>query len=143
MHAMTGRRLGAYQVQECIGAGGMGEVYRARDTRLGRDVAIKILPAVFTSDPERLARSEREAGVLAALNHPNIVTFYGFAEEPAEAGPHEKVAGLDEKVAGLHEKVVGAAPSRNIVWNRLVGVPNSGVEPSPTATAVSFPSAAT
>ena len=77
---LTGRRLGVYQVQERIGAGGMGEVYRARDTRLGRDVAIKILPAVFTSDSERLARFEREARVLAALNHPNIATIHGVEE---------------------------------------------------------------
>ena len=77
---LTGRRLGVYQVQERIGAGGMGEVYRARDTRLGRDVAIKILPSAFTSDPERLARFEREARVLAALNHPNIATIHGVEE---------------------------------------------------------------
>ena len=68
---LSGRRLGAYQVHERIGVGGMGEVYRARDTRLGRDVAIKILPRLFTSDPERLARFEREARVLASLNHPH------------------------------------------------------------------------
>ena len=100
---LTGRRLGVYQVQECIGAGGMGEVYRARDTGLGRDVAIKILPAVFTSDPERLARFEREARVLASLNHPNIAAIYGFAEEPAEAGPHEKMvgAGFSRPISGL------------------------------------------
>jgi serine/threonine protein kinase len=67
---LTGRRLGVYQVHARIGAGGMGEVYRARDTRLGRDVAIKILPRHFISDPDRLARFEREARVLASLNHP-------------------------------------------------------------------------
>ena len=85
---LTGRRLGVYQVQERIGAGGMGEVYRARDTRLGRDVAIKILPTVFTSDPDRLARFEREARVLASLNHPNIGAIYGLEEGPAETGSH-------------------------------------------------------
>ena len=69
---LTGRRLGAYQILAPIGAGGMGEVYRARDTRLGRDVAIKILPPVFTADAGRLARFEREARVLASLNHPHI-----------------------------------------------------------------------
>ena len=72
---LTGRRLGAYQILAPLGAGGMGEVYRARDTRLGRDVAIKILPRMFTSDPERLARFEREARMLAALNHPHIGAF--------------------------------------------------------------------
>ena len=77
---LTGRRLGAYQVHERIGAGGMGEVYRARDTQLGRDVAIKILPRVFTSDPERLARFEREARVLASLNHPHIGAIYGLED---------------------------------------------------------------
>ena len=78
--ALTGRRLGAYQVEARLGAGGMGEVYRARDTKLGRDVAIKILPRVFTSDPERLARFEREARVLAALNHPNIGAIFGVED---------------------------------------------------------------
>jgi serine/threonine protein kinase len=78
--SLTGRRLGVYHVQERIGAGGMGEVYIARDTRLGRDVAIKILPQVFTADPDRLARFEREARVLASLNHPNIGAIYGVEE---------------------------------------------------------------
>ncbi len=77
---ITGRRLGVYEVQERIGAGGMGEVYRARDTRLGRDVAIKILPSIFTSDPARLARFEREARVLALLNHPHIGAIYGLED---------------------------------------------------------------
>jgi serine/threonine-protein kinase len=75
---LTGRRLGVYQLKDRIGVGGMGEVYRARDTNLGRDVAIKILPRAATSDPDRLARFEREARVLAALNHPNIATIHGF-----------------------------------------------------------------
>ena len=77
---LTGRRLGAYQVHERIGVGGMGEVYRARDTKLGRDVAIKILPRLFTSDPDRLARFEREARVLASLNHPHIGAIYGLED---------------------------------------------------------------
>jgi eukaryotic-like serine/threonine-protein kinase len=78
--SLSGRRLGVYQLQEQIGAGGMGEVYRARDTRLARDVAIKILPPAFTTDPARLARFEREARALAALNHPNIATIHGVEE---------------------------------------------------------------
>jgi serine/threonine protein kinase len=69
---LEGQRIGVYEIGPLLGAGGMGEVYRARDTRLRRDVAIKVLPSVFTSDPERLARFEREARVLAALNHPYI-----------------------------------------------------------------------
>ena len=77
---LTGRRLGVYQVQALLGVGGMGEVYRAHDTRLRRDVAIKILPRAFTADPDRLARFEREARVLASLNHPNIATIYGVEE---------------------------------------------------------------
>jgi len=78
--ALTGRRIGAYQIQTLLGAGGMGEVYRARDTKLGRDVAIKILPSGFTADPDRLARFEREARMLAALNHPHIGAIYGLEE---------------------------------------------------------------
>jgi eukaryotic-like serine/threonine-protein kinase len=77
---IEGRRFGAYQVQALLGAGGMGEVYRARDTKLQRDVAVKFLPPAFTSDPERLSRFEREARMLAALNHPNIGAIYGFEE---------------------------------------------------------------
>jgi serine/threonine protein kinase/Tol biopolymer transport system component len=76
----AGSRLGNYTVVAPLGAGGMGEVYRARDARLGRDVAIKILPRVFTSDPERLARFEREARVLASLNHPHIAGIYGIED---------------------------------------------------------------
>ena len=67
-----GRRIGVYEIRALLGAGGMGEVYRARDTKLDRDVAIKILPSAFTSDPDRLARFEREARLLASLNHPHI-----------------------------------------------------------------------
>jgi Tol biopolymer transport system component len=78
--AMSGHTLGAYHLQALLGAGGMGEVYRARDMKLGRDVAIKILPRAMTSDPDRLARFEREARMLAALNHPNICAIYGLEE---------------------------------------------------------------
>jgi serine/threonine protein kinase/Tol biopolymer transport system component len=78
--SIIGRRLGAYEILVQIGEGGMGQVYRARDTKLGRDVAIKILPPAFTSDPERLARFAREARVLAALNHPHIGAIYGLED---------------------------------------------------------------
>jgi serine/threonine protein kinase len=71
-----GHRLGPYEVVSFLGAGGMGEVYRARDTRLDREVAIKILPAELASEPERLKRFEREARAASALNHPNIVTIH-------------------------------------------------------------------
>ena len=73
-----GTRLGPYNVTEQIGAGGMGEVYRATDTNLGRQVAIKVLPDNFAQDPDRLARFEREARTLAVLNHPNIAAIYGL-----------------------------------------------------------------
>jgi hypothetical protein len=78
--SLIGRQLGAYRVDAWLGAGGMGEVYRARDTKLGRDVAIKILPRLFVSEPERLARFEREARVLASLNHPHIGAIYGLED---------------------------------------------------------------
>jgi Tol biopolymer transport system component len=77
---LSGARIGAYEVVSLLGKGGMGEVYRARDARLNRDVAVKILPAAFASDPDRLARFKREAQVLASLNHPNIAAIYGFEE---------------------------------------------------------------
>ena len=86
MSLSTGARLGAYEVLGPLGAGGMGEVYRARDAKLHRDVALKILPEAFAADPERLARFEREAHALAALTHPHIATIYGMHEERAEGG---------------------------------------------------------
>jgi tetratricopeptide (TPR) repeat protein len=78
--SLIDRRIGAYRILSFLGAGGMGEVYRARDDKLGRDVAIKLLPSSFTADPERLARFEREARLLAALNHPYIAAIYGYEE---------------------------------------------------------------
>src|SRR6201987_3908194 len=78
MPISTGSRLGSYELLAQIGAGGMGEVYQAHDTKLGRDVAIKVLPEAFTHDSERLSRFQREAKMLAALNHPNIATIYGL-----------------------------------------------------------------
>src|ERR1700704_5528094 len=80
MPLSAGARLGPYEILSAIGAGGMGEVYRARDTKLGRDVALKILPDVFASDPDRLARFTREAQTLAALNHPHIAHIHGLEE---------------------------------------------------------------
>jgi Tol biopolymer transport system component len=80
MPLTAGSRLGPYEVESSLGAGGMGEVYRARDIRLHRDVAIKILPDVFANDPERLARFQREAQVLASLNHPHIAHVYGLED---------------------------------------------------------------
>jgi eukaryotic-like serine/threonine-protein kinase len=75
-----GARLGRYEVLHPIGKGGMGEVFKATDTTLQRSVAIKLLPAVFAADPDRVARLEREAKLLAALNHPNIAAIHGLEE---------------------------------------------------------------
>ncbi len=80
MPLTPGTSLGPYSVTAKIGEGGMGEVWQARDTTLDRDVALKVLPEAFTSDPDRLARFEREAKVLASLNHPNIGSIYGLEE---------------------------------------------------------------
>ena len=80
MALQPGTRLGVYEVTAQIGEGGMGQVYRARDTTLNRDVALKILPDAFASDPDRLARFTREAQTLASLNHPNIAHIHGLEE---------------------------------------------------------------
>ena len=80
MTLTAGTRLGLYEVAAQIGAGGMGEVYQAHDTKLGRDVAIKVLPEAVAHDSERLARFQREAKMLASLNHPNIATIYGLEQ---------------------------------------------------------------
>jgi len=77
---MIGRTLAHYRINAAIGAGGMGEVYRATDTKLNREIALKILPPDMARDPERLARFQREARTVAALNHPNIVTIYSVEE---------------------------------------------------------------
>ena len=80
MPLQIGARLGPYEILSALGAGGMGEVYRARDTKLNRDVAIKVLPDIFATDPERLARFKREAQVLAALDHPHIAHIHGLED---------------------------------------------------------------
>ena len=78
MSLSPGARLGPYEITAAIGSGGMGEVYRARDSKLSRDVAIKIMPASVAGDPDRLARFEREAQAVASLSHPNIVAIFEF-----------------------------------------------------------------
>jgi serine/threonine protein kinase len=83
MALAAGTRLGAYEITALIGAGGMGEVYRAHDRKLDRNVAVKILPELLAADPERLARFKREAQLLASLNHPNIAGIYGFEDSGA------------------------------------------------------------
>src|SRR2546425_11109460 len=99
MAILTGTRLGPHEMLSALGAGGMGEVYRAHDTKLGRDVAIKILPHAFVSDPEGVARFQREARTLASLNHPNIGGIYGLEE-------------ADGATALVLELVGGAHPRR-------------------------------
>ena len=79
--SLIGRQLGSYEILSLLGAGGMGEVYRARDTKLNRDVALKILPDAFALDADRRARLRREAQAVAALNHPHIVTIFSIEED--------------------------------------------------------------
>jgi eukaryotic-like serine/threonine-protein kinase len=106
MPLSTGTRLGSYELLAQIGAGGMGEVYKARDTKLGRDVAVKVLPEAFARDPERLSRFQREAKMLASLNHPNIATIYGLEQSN---GVHFLIM---ELVPGetLRERIAKEAP---------------------------------
>src|SRR5882672_8132307 len=135
MAILPGRRLGPYEILSAIGAGGMGEVYRAHDTKLGRDVAIKVLPANFVNDPERLSRFQREARMLAALNHANIATIYGLEQsggvtclvmelvsgetlaERVKAGP----VGIEEalKIAAQIAEALEAAHEKNIIHRDL------------------------
>ena len=110
MSLPAGARLGPYEILGLVGSGGMGEVYRARDPRLGRDVAIKVLPAEVGTDPGRLRRFEQEARAVAALNHPNILTVF-------DVGTHEGAPYIvTELLEGqsLRERLKeGALPARN------------------------------
>ena len=96
----AGTKIGGYEILSALGAGGMGEVYRARDARLNRDVAIKVLPALLARDPDRLARFEREAQTLAALNHPNVAQIYGVVDASAASGADAVPALVMELVPG-------------------------------------------
>src|SRR5438552_17343036 len=93
MSLQIGKQVGSYEITSLIGKGGMGEVYRARDTRLQRDVALKFLPEAFASDPDRLSRFQREAQVLASLNHPHIAAIYGLEEVKPNAWVMERGCG--------------------------------------------------
>jgi len=101
----SGARIGPYEILAPLGAGGMGEVYRARDTRLGRDVAVKVLPAAFSVDPDRLRRFQQEARAASALNHPNILTIYDVGEQ--EGSPYVVSELLEGET--LRERLAGAA----------------------------------
>jgi len=116
MTLTSGTRLGPYDISDMIGVGGMGEVYRARDTTLGRDVAIKVLPEAFAHDPERLARFEREAKTLASLNHPNIAQIYGL-----------------EKSGGTHALVMELVEGPTLA-DRIAGVSSGGPKGPPLRT---------
>ena len=112
MALSAGTRLGSYEILGPLGAGGMGEVYRARDARLNRDVALKVLPAALDDDPDRLARFTREAQTLAALSHPNIATIYGVEQSAgsASAGMHALVMELVEGEDLAQQLARGAIP---------------------------------
>src|SRR4029079_2174657 len=100
MSLTSGARLGPYEIVAPVGAGGMGEVFRARDTKLSREVAVKVLPLAFAQDAERVARFKREAQILASLNHPNIAAIYGLEEGPTEGSPQGTLALVLEFVEG-------------------------------------------
>ena len=120
MTLTAGTRLGPFLITSVLGIGGMGEVYRAHDSKLGRDVALKVLPAPFQADEQRLARFEREARALASLNHPNIATIYGLEQHD---GVHALVM---ELVAGrtLHDRITTAvAPSDHSGGGRRSAIP--------------------
>ena len=135
MALAAGSKLGSYEVVAPIGSGGMGEVYQAHDTKLGRDVAVKVLPANFVNDPERLSRFQREARMLAALNHPNIATIYGLEQSGAvtclvmELVPGETLAervkagllGIEEalKIAVQIAEALEAAHEKSIIHRDL------------------------
>ncbi len=107
MPLQPGTRLGPYEVTAQIGVGGMGEVYRATDTTLNRQVAVKVLPESLASDAERIARFEREAKTLASLNHPNIAAIYGFEKS---SGVHALVMELVEGPTLADRIAQGAIP---------------------------------
>src|SRR5438094_8997133 len=116
-----GTRLGVYTVAAPLGAGGMGEVYRARDTKLERDVAIKILPSSFALDTDRLARFEREARALASLNHPNIAAIYGIEESLGVTALVLELVYGEALAARIMSKRSGLALSETLALARQIG----------------------
>ena len=126
---MIGQTFCHYHIVERIGAGGMGEVYRARDTKLGRDVALKVLPEAFARNPERMARFRREAQVLASLNHPNIATIHGLEESNGNC------ALVMELVEGptLAERISGATIGKELAPRLLRTHVGCGPQDDPLA----------
>jgi serine/threonine protein kinase len=125
-----GTKLGPYEIISPLGAGGMGEVYRARDTRLGREVALKVLPTAFASDPERMARFQREAQVLASLNHPRIGAIYGFEDSGgARALVMELIEGptLSDRIARGAIPVDEALPTAREIAEALEAAHDRGI----------------
>src|SRR5262245_42950867 len=130
MTLTLGTRLGAYEILGALGAGGMGEVYRARDTRLDRDVAIKILPEAFAADADRVARFQREAKTLAALNHPNIAQIFGLEQAgDVHALAMEFVAGedLSDRIARGPIPVNDALPIAKQIAEALEAAHEQGI----------------
>ena len=130
MPLASGTRLGPYEIIAPLGYGGMGEVYRARDSRLGRDVAIKILPAELSADPDRLQRFEQEARLLGALNHPNLLAIYDVGNEQ---GLKYLVAELLEGESLGERLNEGPLPQRKVIEystkiaNRLAAAHEKGI----------------
>jgi Tol biopolymer transport system component len=130
MPLSPGTRVGPYEILAPIGAGGMGEVYRARDIKLGRDVAIKVLPEAFASDADRMARFEREAHMLASLNHPNIAAIYGLEESNGiRALVMELVEGptLAERIGGRAMPLEEAQPIAKQIADALGAAHEKGI----------------
>src|SRR5262245_43704456 len=130
MALTPGTHLGPYEIQSAIGAGGMGEVYRATDINLGRQVAIKVLPHMFAQDPERVARFEREAKTLAALNHPNIAIIHGLEKSQGTyALVMELVEGedLSERIARGPIPVAEALPIAKQIAEALEAAHEQGI----------------
>src|SRR5262245_40823171 len=130
MSLTPGTRLGVYEVAEAIGAGGMGEVYRATDTNLGRQVAMKGLPEAFAQDRERVARFEREAKTLASLNHPNIAIIHGLEKSQGTyALVMELVEGedLSQRIASGPIPIDEALPTAKQIAEALEAAHEQGI----------------
>src|ERR1700733_9982948 len=137
MHLAPGTRLGPYEIVAAVGAGGMGEVYRAQDSKLKREIALKVLPESFASDPERLARFQREAEVLALLNHPNILAIYDMSREScrsfmvSELVPGESLRAVIARgqLPPRRAMAIGADVAEGLAAAHAVGVVHRDLKP--------------